>query len=136
MWRGVGTEVSVIRNNELPVHKVPRIRTRVLVDGSRGAASTAIWEQWIDLGGHIPVHYHDTEEVLVINSGSIELFLAGETRIFHEPLTIVVPSGILHGLKPASDEQVHLLAMFPTADPVIFAEDGSRRPMPWEDRDA
>lgn len=128
--------MSVIENDALPVHKVPRIQTRVLVDSSRGAAATAIWEQWIDSGGHIPVHYHDTEEVLVILSGSIELFLAGETRVYDEPLTIIVPQGILHGLKPASDQQVHLMAMFPTADPVIFAEDGSRRPMPWEDRDA
>lgn len=123
-----------IRNNELPVHKVPRIRTRILVDSSRNATATAIWEQWIDDGGYIPVHYHGTEEVLVILSGSIELFLAGETTIFREPLTVVVPPGVLHGLKPASEEQVHLMAVFPTADPVIFAEDGSLRPMPWEDQ--
>ncbi len=124
---------SIAQHDQLPIREVPRIKTRVLVDGSRSESLTT-WEQWIGPGGHIPVHYHEMEEVLMLLAGQIELTVADETRVVTAPANILVPAGVVHGLKPTGDVEVHLLAMFPSADPKIFSPDGTLRPLPWEDR--
>lgn len=124
---------SVVQHAELPLRDVPRIRTRILCDGTR-AESMTIWEQWMEPEGHIPLHYHDVEEVLIFLAGQVELHIAGETRVVAAPANVVVPAEVVHGLKPASAETVHLLAMFPTTTPKLFAPDGTPRPMPWEDK--
>ena len=114
---------------------MPRIKTRILVSADRGAQETAVWEQWIDQGGYIPLHYHEVEEVLVFLSGQVDMTLDGETTLVSAPATAVIPARKIHGLRQAGPAQVHLLAMFPTAQPTIIAADGSLRPMPWDDHD-
>jgi quercetin dioxygenase-like cupin family protein len=127
--------MTVYRHEDLPIHEVPRIRTRVLGSPRRGAVETAVWEQWIEHGGYIPLHYHEVEEVLVLLEGDVELTAGDNVSIVAAPATVVIPAGQIHGLKPAGPEQVHLLAFFPTAAPAIFTPDGSLRPKPWEDVD-
>ena len=92
-----------------------------------------MWEQWIESGGYIPLHYHQVEEVLVFLAGEIVLTLSEQTTVVRAPATVVIPAGATHGLRPAGSTRVHLLAFFPTTSPRIMATDGSLRPMPWED---
>jgi mannose-6-phosphate isomerase-like protein (cupin superfamily) len=124
--------MPIFYHDQLPVHEVPRIKTRILVD-QRCAKQTAVWEQWIHLDGHIPLHYHEVEEVLVILAGAIELTLDDSTSLVRAPATIVVPANQIHGLRPTATNEVHLLAIFPVASPKIYAPDGSERSLPWED---
>ena len=119
----------------LPMHTVPRIRTRILVGDESGAETTTIWEQWIEEGGHIPLHYHEVEEVLVILSGSLVVTLGDSTETVTAPATIVIPARQTHGVEFNGSETIHLLAFFPAKNPKIFAVDGSLRPLPWQDRD-
>ena len=125
--------MPIFRHDELPIREVARIKTRVLADAERGAHETAVWEQWIESDGHIPLHYHEVEEVLVFLVGEIALSLSAETTILSAPVTVVVPAREIHGLRPTGSTRVHLLAIFPTTRPRIFAPDGNLRPMPWED---
>ncbi|MDE0735915.1 MAG: cupin domain-containing protein [Pirellulaceae bacterium] len=122
-------------HDALPMHTVPRIRTRILVGDESGAETTTIWEQWIEEGGHIPLHYHEVEEVLVILSGSLVVTLGETTEAVTGPATIVVPPRQLHGVEFSGEKPVHLLAFFPVKDPQIFDVEGGLRPLPWEDRD-
>ena len=126
--------MPVFANDDLPVHAVPRISTRILVGKSSGAHETAVWEQWIRPDGFIPLHYHEVEEILVILTGSICLTLGDEDLVVSSPATILVPPRQIHGLRTAGDDDVHLLAFFPTADPTIISPEGTLRPMPWDDR--
>ena len=128
--------MPVISHSDLPIHQVPRIKTRVLNSKEHGAQSTAVWEQWIDADGHIPLHYHDVEEVLLFLTGQVSFTADCQTSLVSSPATVVVPAGQIHGLRPAGSSQVHLLAFFPTASPVIYATDGSVRPLPWEDHES
>lgn len=128
--------MSFFHHNELPMHEVPRIRTRILVSADRGAKETAIWEQWIYAEGRIPLHYHEVEEVLIILEGKARLTLNEEITTVTAPVTIVIPARQLHALQPQGEEEVHLLAFFPTNDPKIYAPDGTLRPLPWEDRES
>ena len=55
--------MPIRQHDDLPIRGVPRIRTRVLVDGESGAVATSGWEQWMAADGFIPPHYHDVEEI-------------------------------------------------------------------------
>lgn len=125
--------MAVFLHDSLPIHTVPRIQTRVLVGDGSGAEATTIWEQWIEPGGYIPLHYHEMEEVLVLLAGSVELTSGDQNQTVSAPATILVPARQLHGLKPTGTEPVHLLAMFPGKSPQIFDPVGNLRPLPWED---
>jgi quercetin dioxygenase-like cupin family protein len=126
--------VAVFSHHQLPIHDVPRIKTRILVGEGSGAESTTVWEQWIHVGGYIPLHYHEEEEALVLLAGRVSLTMAAESSSVLSPSTILIPPQVVHGLTPEGNEQVHLIAFFPVASPKIFAPDGTLRPMPWEDR--
>ncbi len=128
--------MPVYQHSRLPIREVPRIKTRVLVDAESGSTKTAVWEQWIHPGGYIPPHYHDTEEVLIILAGSAQFSLGDEKSLVRAPSTVLIPAGQVHGLSTNGDEDVHLVAFFPVAQPRILAPDGSIRPMPWEDVDS
>ena len=125
--------MPVFPHDELPIHAVPRIQTRVLIGSHNGATSTAVWEQWMQSDSFIPLHYHDVEEVLVILSGAVELTLEDETSVVHAPASILIEPRRVHSLRPSGTQKIHSLAIFPTSEPKIFAPDGSERPMPWKD---
>ena len=127
------TTMPIVSHNDLPIHQVPRIKTRVLVGGKISADETSVWEQWLENAGFIPLHYHTVEETLVILQGTIALTIEENTIDVEAPSTIVIPANQLHGLRSIGSNTVHLLAFFPTANPQIIAADGSLRPMPWED---
>lgn len=125
--------MPVIPLHDVPIHQVPRIRTRIVTGGSTGAEQTTVWEQWLEPDGLIPRHYHEVEEVLVLLAGSVEVTLGEQAHIATAPASVQIPAGELHGLRPHGEAAVHLLAIFPTTRPQIFAADGSLRPYPWED---
>lgn len=124
-----------IQHAKIPWHDVPRIRTRVLAGPGSGAAETAVWEQWISPDGFIPLHYHEVEEVLVLLAGSAQVTLGNTEHQVSAEATIVVPAGELHAVRPCEGHTIHLLALFPVAQPQIFAPDGRLRPLPWDDLD-
>ena len=128
--------MTIFVHDELPIHEVPRIKTRIVADAQSGVSSTATWEQWIGPQGYIPLHYHEEEEVLVFLTGTIQVTLGEVTSQISAPVTVVVPARQVHGLRSVGEEEVHLLAFFPMADPKIYAPDGTLRPLPWEDRGA
>jgi len=125
--------MPVFNHLDLPIHQVPRIRTRILASHQRGTQETAVWEQWIDEGGYIPLHYHEIEEVLVLMSGEVLLTLDNETTVVCAPATVVVPAQQTHEVRLHGSTTAHLLAFFPSSSPTIFAVDGTKRPLPWQD---
>ncbi|MDP7206634.1 MAG: cupin domain-containing protein, partial [Pirellulaceae bacterium] len=129
------TAVPVYPHHELPASEVPRIRTRILCGPRLGAVETAIWQQWIEPDGFIPLHYHEVEEVLLITAGTIELTLEDTVSRVTAPATVLVPAMQLHSLRPAGEDPVELLAFFPVANPSILDPDGVPRPMPWDDHE-
>ncbi len=125
--------MPVFQHKALPIHAVPRIKTRVHVSAENGAKATSVWEQWLQSDSHIPLHYHKVEEVLVVLTGELKVTLADETLLVRAPTTILVPARQLHSLEPRGKAEVHMLAFFPTAKPKIFNPDGTERPLPWDD---
>ena len=126
--------MPIFCHDDLPLHEVPRIKTRILVGDGSGAEATAVWEQWIESDGSIPPHWHDSEETLILLAGEVSLTLGEATHRVRAPATIFVPPREIHALRPVGTEPVHLLALFPTASPKIFDPHGRPRPMPWDER--
>jgi len=122
--------MSIVRLDDLSIHAVPRIKTHVHAGVNSGATETAVWEQWIEPDGYIPLHYHDVEEVLVFLEGEIALTLSEETTIIQAPATVVIPAEQVHGLCPVGSTSIHLLVFFPTSSPKIIAAIVS--PAPWD----
>ena len=118
--------MPVFEHRDLPLLEIPRIRTRVLVSAERGATATEVWEQEMPADGHIPLHYHDVEEVLVLLSGVVELQLGDELQ------RATAPARQPHSLRPDSEETVHLLAFFPCVSPNNFTPEGKPVRLPWQ----
>jgi len=125
--------VKILENDQMPFVDVPRISTRILSGESTGAVQTTVWEQWIEPDGFIPMHYHDTEEVLVILEGEVIIELEQEKATVCGPASILVAPNELHGLHPQSGSRVHLLGIFPTDEPRIWDPTGVPRPLPITD---
>ncbi len=125
--------MPIFPHDEIPWLVIDRITTRVLVSRKNRAANTEVWQQWMTGGGHIPLHYHEVEEVLVILRGRVEVALNEETREVNGPATILVPPLTIHGMRQLGDEQVELLAMFPVTDPKVFSPEGNETVLPWQD---
>ena len=125
--------MTVSRNDDIPVHRVSRISTRILTGSGSNSENTTVWQQWLEPGHYIPEHYHDVEEVLLLTRGELELTVEGKLQMVEAPATIVVPPRQLHAMRPHANSSVELLAIFPVGRPKIFAADGSERPMPWQD---
>ena len=127
--------VKILNATQLVPQKVPRITTRVHAQASLGTVHTTVWEQWIDSRGFIPLHYHDTEEVIAILSGCLVLRMAEEEVRLAAPATIILAAHEIHGIRVDGDATVHLIAAFPTAVPQIFDPDGQPRPLPQHDEE-
>lgn len=123
----------VLEKEQLPWAVVPRITTRVHAQATLGTQRTTLWEQRIEPGGFIPIHYHDTEEVITVLEGAITLNDGESQRTLHAPATLLIPANELHGIEVYGNAQVHLVAAFPTATPQIFDVDGNPRPLPQHD---
>lgn len=123
----------VLGKEQLPWASVPRITTRVHAQDTLGTLRTTLWEQRIEPGGFIPIHYHDTEEVITVLEGAITLKDRDSQRTLHAPTTLIIPAQELHGIEVFGKEAVHLVAAFPTATPRIFDVNGKPRPLPQHD---
>ncbi|MET9337621.1 cupin domain-containing protein [Nonomuraea sp. NPDC003804] len=60
----------------------------------------------------IPVHFHTSEEVLIIDDGEAEAFYDGEWQPVGPGSVILVPPGVSHGFRNLSGGTVRLHAVF------------------------
>ena len=88
---------QIHQGDALPFIKVPRIQTRVVAGEQTGTEEMTVWEQWMEPDGFIPIHFHDTEEVLFIVEGTIRLELADSFLECVAPASITVSAYELHG---------------------------------------
>lgn len=103
---------------------------RRLVTAADGATQTEVWEQTLQPGDHIPLHYHDVEETVVFLGGQIETVIGEETQVTAAPLTAFVPATVLHSFRNVGDEPAPMIVFFPALQPAVIYLDGERRYAP------
>lgn len=86
-----------------------------LVDGTRGAQSLSVGDVHMAPGARVPLHYHPTEEAMVILEGELEAVLGDQVIKVRPGQTVLAPPGVKHGFVNRSGAAARLMAIFPTA---------------------
>jgi mannose-6-phosphate isomerase-like protein (cupin superfamily) len=124
--------MSIIRNDDLPVHHLPGLIHRTVAGHGQGVSSMEVWHQILAPGAETPVHRHACEEVILILSGSGQLSLEGEISDFQANATLIVPSDAVHQLTNTGDEDLVLVAALGTAPVRVRTATGDPLPVPWQ----
>ena len=121
--------MPVIQHATVPAAPSTRsgVPIRRLVSGDLGAAQTEVWEQTLQPGDEITLHYHDVEETVVFLGGRIETVIGDETRITDAPLTAFVPATVLHSFRNVGAVPAPMVVFFPALRPAVIYLDGERR---------
>ena len=112
------------RDKALIQHSYRRIVTR-----EDGATSCTVWDQTLPPTGRIPLHAHDTEEILTILAGQVLVTIDDQTTVVKSDTTIVIAPGVFHTLRNDGDTAARILVFLPTILPTILTPDGVSRPM-------
>lgn len=79
-------------------------------------------------GDQIPLHRHEVDEAIVVESGEVEVRLGNETRVVTGRSVVFVPAGVEHGARNSGSEHASYIAFFPTT--AIDIEYLERNPAP------
>ncbi|MEO8037234.1 MAG: cupin domain-containing protein [Betaproteobacteria bacterium] len=123
--------MRVIDNTRLPLSSLPGIVHTTLAGSVDGLAHLSVWRQTIAPGAGTPPHRHACEEVVVVESGTGELLVAGQTQGFGPDSTLVIPGGVDHQILNTGTEPMHLVAAFSAAPVVVVLPDGNPIELPW-----
>jgi len=108
------------------------LRHRTVIDGRRGSSALALWHEEHLPGFLVPLHRHDCEEIITVVRGEILAIVGDRHAIVRPDESILIPAGELHGFEVVSAEPVKLVALFASANPRVFRQDGAEAPPPWE----
>ena len=119
-------------NVTLPQAALPGIEHTTLACSDNGLRHLSVWRQTIDGGQATPPHRHTCEEVVMVQSGTGELHIAGEVHRFGPDTTLVIPPDLDHQIINTGTQPMQLLAAFSaTPVPTVFP-DGQPIPLPWK----
>ena len=82
----------------------------------RRVSSTRAYSQ-VSPGAGAPLHYHESDELIVVLEGALEARLGDETQHVGPNHTIVVPPRVPHAFSSVGAGDAHVLAFFPVPDP-------------------
>ena len=109
-------DVFISKNSNLPI-------TRIITQ-STGSGACELWEQPLQPGDVIPMHYHLVEETITFASGKINVTLDGNTYEIDADLngtsSILLPSRLHHEIRNIGNKATSMLAFFPSVNPEIF----------------
>lgn len=84
-------------------------------------------------GERIPLHRHRIDEVIVVESGEVEMRVGSDTRVISGRSVVFVPAGVEHGAGNLGTEDAIYTAVFPaTAIDIEYLE---RNPAPGTEAD-
>jgi quercetin dioxygenase-like cupin family protein len=102
----------------------PGVERFALLDHTRGSESITIAEVTVAPGAKTPVHYHPTEEAMVILEGQLDAILGEDTFPVSAGQIVVAPPTVKHGFVNNSNAPARLYGIHPVNNPVtIVVED-------------
>ena len=109
-------DVFISKNSNLPIARI--------ITQSTGSGACELWEQPLQPGDVIPMHYHLVEETITFATGKISVILDGDTYEINADLngtsSILLPSRLHHEIRNIGDKATSMLAFFPRVNPEIF----------------
>jgi len=115
----------------------PNSQWAVIVDSASGARqpvrSLAFVIDRIAPGDRVPLHVHQVDEAVFVQSGDVEVTVGEETRQLRAGATIFIAAGTAHGASNTGTEPCDLLGVFPTD--LVTTEYKERNPSPGTEKD-
>ena len=93
---------------------VPGMERWSLVDGAKGSESITVAEVVLAPGARTAVHYHPTEEAMIILEGELEAILGDERFNVSVGQTVIAPPTVKHGFVNRSNASARLFGIHPT----------------------
>ena len=87
-------------------------------DGDGTTTSSVSWSR-VGVGAGAPLHFHEAEEFIVVQEGTLEFRLGSETRRVGADHTVVIPARTPHGFINAGPGEARIMAFFPVKDPFL-----------------
>jgi mannose-6-phosphate isomerase-like protein (cupin superfamily) len=116
----------------------PNSRWAVVIDpgpaGPNVVRSISLLFEECAAGDAVPLHTHQTDEAVIIDSGQIEARLGDERRAVGAGAVIFIPAGTPHGYHNTGSEVARFHGVFPTD--VIDIAYIERNPAPGTEGDA
>ncbi len=108
------------KNGATSAEIAPGILRVALLDGLRGSESITISEVTVGPGVTSPVHYHPTEEAMLIAEGELDAIVGDD--VFHviAGQIVVAPPTVTHGFVNRSNAPAIVYGIHPTNDVVTI----------------
>jgi mannose-6-phosphate isomerase-like protein (cupin superfamily) len=123
--------MRVIDSDALTVASIPGIRHRTLASGADGLSHLSVWKQTVAAAAATPPHFHDCEEVVLVESGAGEVRAGDVTLRFGAGQTILIPAGENHQIVNTGSGPLTIVGIFSSTPVGTFGQQGSRIELPW-----
>ena len=111
--------MPIINHDEaLEVPWRPKYRRWEVASDKDGITST-LSRSSVAVGGGAPLHYHESDELIVILEGTLEVTLGDEVRLVGPNHTIAIPPHVPHGFTSVGPGEARLIVFFPVVDPFL-----------------
>ena len=109
-------DVFISKNSCLPIARI--------ITQANGSGACELWEQPLEPGDIIPMHYHLIEETITFFNGTISVILDGTNYEINADRdgtsSILLPSHLHHEIRNIGAKATNMLAFFPAINPQIF----------------
>ena len=92
----------------------PGFKRWAVVDGQRGATQLTVSEVLMEPGSAPPLHFHPTEETILIAVGELEAYVGDETHQVTAGQFVLAPPGVKHGFANKTDRPAVIYGIHPT----------------------
>lgn len=92
----------------------PGFKRWSIVDGERGSVQLTVSEVVMEPGSAPPLHFHPTEETILIAEGQLEAYVGDETYQVSAGQMVLAPPGVKHGFANKTDKRALIYGIHPT----------------------
>jgi quercetin dioxygenase-like cupin family protein len=93
-------------------------RTRQwLANINLGSQNTSVLQNYFEIGGFVPAHFHEVEELLICLEGKGVVIADGVKYDFNQGDTAIIPPTVIHEVHNVGDSTMRMLGVFPSNQP-------------------
>ncbi|MBM3934661.1 MAG: cupin domain-containing protein [SAR202 cluster bacterium] len=109
--------MTIINHRDVPETPWrPRYRMWHIAGPQQGLSSRLSYSE-VAPGAGAPLHFHESDEIIVVLSGELEVRIGEHTHRVGADHTIAVPPGTPHGFTVSGESDARLYTFFPVSDP-------------------
>jgi len=126
----VNGEPIIIPHGSLMPHDNGHNKLIGIATPSLGAHHTEAWHSSIAVGAQTPSHTHAAEEIVILQTGTLEAIVGSKSSSCSAPCTIILPAGAAHKLRNIGSVATSHYLIMPSKSK-IFDSDGNEMNLPW-----